>query len=138
MRFRLLLPVLALLLPLASCPRERNIGTFKGDDAVMLDRVRDIGVALNQYHSDNAEWPQTLAEVAGSFPPGVSWPLNPYTNTPIADTGSLAFDPAKSPGMLCYEKILRDEQIESFALHVFGQRGELVTLYSRDFLPRQP
>jgi len=123
-------------LGLSSCPAKRNIRSFKGNDAVMLDRVRDIGLAINKCQEETAEWPQTLREVEAYLEPGLRWPDNPYTSQPIKDSGSPDFDPATSVGNVFYMKHYREEQISNYSLYVFGDKGLLVVLGNADFVPR--
>lgn len=109
-----------LLLPMGCYKRE-----LTGDDAVMVERARAIMLAVNTFHQDNAEWPDTLREAERCLKAGTSWPLNPYSGRPIEDTGSPDFDPAESVGMVYYEKFFRDELLMNYRLHVFGDKGKL-------------
>lgn len=134
---RCTLLLLLAVLACTGCPAKRHLSSFKGDDAVMLDRVRDIGIAINKCQMETAEWPQTLREVDAYLEPGVVWPLNPYTNQPIADCGGPDFDPAKSVGNVFYMKHIRDDQVTNYSLYVFGRKGLLVVLGNADFTPRK-
>jgi hypothetical protein len=91
----------------------------------MVERVKQIGLAVNTYHQETAEWPESLREAEGCLAAGISWPVNPYNNQPIEDTGSPSFDPATSVGMVYYEKFYREDQLMNYQLHVFGDKGVL-------------
>ena len=106
---------------LASCHRKH----LTGDDLEMFERAKVIGLAINTYHQDTAEWPERLRDAGGYLPAGTAWPTNPYNGQPIEDTGSREFDPQASVGMVFYEKFYRDEQILNYQLHVFGSQGKL-------------
>jgi len=108
------------LLPTGCYKRE-----LAGDDALMVERARAIGLAINTYHQDTAEWPETIRAAEPYLQAGTSWPDNPYNSKPIEDTGSPDFDPATSVGMVYYEKFYRDDQLMNYQLHVFGKKGTL-------------
>lgn len=111
----------AVLLLVAGClPRH-----FKGDDAEMMRAAKIVADAVNNYHSDTSEWPESLDEAKPYIAPSTPWPTNPYDGKPIADTGSSQFDPTTSVGMVYYEKIYRDDRMVNYQLHVFGRRGKL-------------
>jgi hypothetical protein len=106
-----------------------STGCFKrewtGDDALMVERAKAIGLAINAFHQDTAEWPETIRAAQGYLQPGTSWPDNPYNGRPIEDTGSPEFDLATSVGMVYYEKFYRNDQLMNYQLHVFGDKGKL-------------
>ena len=103
----------------------KTVKDFQGDDKVMVEGARQIMLAINGYHSDTSDWPPDIRAAEKYLTPGTPWPVNPYTNTPIEDCGSATFDPAKSVGMVYYEKYIRDDQIANYRLHVFGKSGPL-------------
>jgi hypothetical protein len=117
---RYLLLFLPLLL-LAGCPGKK----FKGDDAVMMNRAKTLARAIDNYNTDFVEYPPSLRAVQSHLAPGSSWPVNPYNNKPIEDTGSPEFDPQTSVGNVYYEKMHRNGVQVSYLLHVFGDKGKL-------------
>ena len=127
MRFLLLL--LALLSLAAACAP----GQFTGKDAEMMAAARIISNAVNSYHSDTAEWPESLALAESYLPPGTTWPVNPYNGKEIGDTGSPDFDPDTSVGMVYLQKMYRDGQLVNCQLHVFGERGTLYIISNTAF-----
>lgn len=116
------LSVLALtLIVLAGCPPRQ----FRGDEREMMQAAKIVAAAIDNYHSDTAEWPDSLEQAKSYLPPDTAWPVNPYNGAPLADTGSPEFDPQKSVGMVYYQKMSRDGELVSYQLHVFGARGKL-------------
>ena len=91
----------------------------------MMGAAKQISRLVNEYHSDSAEWPESLDDVKWYLPASVKWPVNPYNGEPVADTGSRDFDPETSVGMLYYEKIYRGEMLVNVQIHVFGEKGKL-------------
>jgi hypothetical protein len=118
-RFSIYLFVLACCL-IAGCAKK-----FHGDDLKMMRAAKVLATAIDNYHSDNATWPDTLEQVRASLPAGTPWPVNPYDGKELADTGSPDFDPATSVGMVYYQRTFRDEEQSSYMLHVFGTSGKL-------------
>jgi hypothetical protein len=98
---------------------------FRGDDAKMMEAAKIVSQAIDNYHRDNAAWPETLDQTEAYLPGAVAWPVNPYNRKALADTGSPDFDPATSVGMVFYQRIYRDGEQTSYMLHVFGAKGSL-------------
>jgi hypothetical protein len=134
--FALLILVAVVLSILPACP-QKEPADFKGEDLVMVQQATLICDAINTYHRDTVEWPETIQEAAGSLPAGAEWPSNPYNQQPIADTGSPDFDPQTSVGMVYYQKFYRDDRIMNYQLHVFGQKGTLYIFGNSAFGPRK-
>ncbi len=117
-KWGLLVPVLLLL---TGCPPRQ----FHGDDRLMMHAAMQVQQAIDNYHSELVEWPETLDEARPYHTPGEPWPTNPYNLKELADTGSKEFDPATSVGMVYYERVFRDDRQVSFQLHVFGDKDKL-------------
>lgn len=98
---------------------------FAGDDAKMMQSAKLIAQAINDYHSDYAQWPEKIEQASECLPAGTPWPVNPYDGKPIRDTGSPDFDEATSVGMVYYQRTFRNEVQTNFLLHVYGTNGEL-------------
>jgi hypothetical protein len=116
--------VLGGLVLLAGCQRAK----FYGKDREMMHAAKVLSEAINEYYRANSEYPDKLREVEPFLPVGTAWPLNPYTGTPVEDTGSMTFDPATSVGMVAYERVWRDEQQTNYQLHVYGEHGRLYVI----------
>jgi hypothetical protein len=128
------LSVLALALVLmAGCPPRQ----FHGNDRQMMHAAKIVAAAIDNYHADTAEWPDSLEQAKGYLPPDTAWPTNPYNGQPLADTFSPKFDPAKSVGMVYYQKMLRDGQLVSYQLHVFGERDKLYIIGNTAVGPKE-
>ncbi len=115
--------LIGVCLALASCAKK-----FKGDDAKMMHAAKVVAEAVNQYHQDNAQWPETLDQVQGYLPAETPWPTNPYNGQPLADTGNPDFDPNTSVGMVYYQRTFRNEEQSNYMLHVFGANSKLYVL----------
>ena len=122
----LALTLAALALLAGGCRRTE----FTGDDAKMMRAAKVIAKAVNEYHIEYAEWPESLQGASPFLP---SWPVNPYDGKPVADTGSPDFDAATSVGMVYYEKFYREERLMNYQLHVFGDKGKLYIIGSTVF-----
>jgi hypothetical protein len=110
----------AVLLLTACPPRE-----FHGKDFEMMRAAKLINEAIIACHTETSEWPDTLEQAKSYMPSKAAWPVNPYNGKHIADTFSPDFDPAKSVGMVYYQKLTRDEQVVNYQLHIFGDKGKL-------------
>jgi hypothetical protein len=107
-RYIYLLSLLLSLTCLAACPH-KTVESFQGDDKLMVERAKQIVLAINAFHQDTAEWPLTIRAAEANLTPGTQWPLNPYTQQPIAEVASPDFDPANSIGMVYSDKAVRDD-----------------------------
>ena len=105
---------------------KKTVQNFTGNDRLMVERAKELRLAINAYHSETSEYPQELTLVQGHLPPGTQWPVNPYNQQAIRDSGGREFDPVQSVGTVYYEKYLRDGQIAGYRLHVFGEAGWLL------------
>lgn len=123
-RCLIVLAVLILVAPGFGCGPKK----FKGKDLEMMQRVHIITDAISNYQLANAELPDSLEVIRAHVPPGEHWPVNPYNNKEIADTGSPKFDPNTSVGMVYYQKFYRDDVVVNYQLHVFGEKGKLKIL----------
>ena len=83
----------------------------------MTDWIEDFNMANQRYPDD---WQELLTWK------GATMPVNPYTNQPMVSLGSKDFDPKTSPGNFYYAKVVRDNQVVSFQLYVFGKDGIIV------------
>lgn len=116
--------IVALLLLAGACQRTK----FQGKDVDMMHAAKLIAAGIDNYFSDTSDYPAMLRDAEPYLPDKLAWPVNPYTNMPIEDAGSPTFDPAKSVGMVAYERIWREEQQVSYQLHVFGEKGKLYVI----------
>ncbi len=123
---------LALVL-LAGCPPRQ----FRGHDREMMHAAKIVAAAIDNYHADTAEWPDNLEQAKGYLPLDTAWPVNPYNGAPLADTLSPDFDAQQSVGMVYYQKMLRDGQLVSYQLHVFGEKGKLYIIGNTAVGPKE-
>lgn len=119
LRIGLPLLILGVLLLSACAPKLSN------EDSVMIRRATEIAAAIVRVQRAGAEYPNTLEEARGGLPAGSEWPLNPYNGNPIMDTGKPQFEGEASVGNVCYNKVIKDEEITNFSLTVFGRSGIL-------------
>jgi hypothetical protein len=130
--YRVLIVILGVVL-IAGCPPRQ----FHGKDREMMHAAKIVAEAINNYHADTADWPDSLEQAKAYLPPNEPWPNDPYNGAPLADTGSREFDAQKSVGMVYYEKLYRDEQLVSYQLHVFGDRGKLYIIGNTAVGPKE-
>ena len=120
---------------LSGCPAKPQ--QLQGDDHQMFLAAKQVALAINGYHSDTAEWPETIEQAAPYLEPGASWPANPYNGAALSDTASPEFDPQSSPGNVCYEKFYRNGQLCNYQLHVFGEHGTIYIFGNSAFGAKQ-
>lgn len=133
MRHLGLLALAFMLVMLAGCPPRQ----LHGNDREMMRAAKIVAAAIDNYHADTAEWPDSLEQAKSYMPPDTAWPVNPYNGAPLADTGSPEFDPQKSVGMVYYQKMLREDQLVNYQLHVFGERGKLYIIGNTAVGPKE-
>ena len=129
---RIIGALLCVLLLCCACPK-RDVKSFEGNDRLMVEGAGVIAQAINTYHVDTGEWPESIQAAQSHFPPGTNWPQNPWTGGPIEDSGSSEFIPGKSEGTVYYEKFVRDDQIMNYRMHIFGDKGRLTILGNTAF-----
>jgi hypothetical protein len=122
---RLLFAAATLCLLATACAK-KTTASFTGDDKLMVDGAKQIRLAIEAYHTETSDYPDSIRAAESHLTPGTQWPANPYTQQPIADNGSSEFDPAKSVGTVYYERYSRDDQVVGYRLHVFGKTGRLM------------
>jgi hypothetical protein len=118
---------------IAGCPPRQ----FHGHDREMMHAAKIVAAAIDNYHADTADWPESLEQAKAYLPADTLWPNNPYNGLPLADTGSREFDPQKSVGMVYYEKLYRDEQLVNYQLHIFGEHGKLYIIGNTAMGPKE-
>jgi hypothetical protein len=114
-----------LLLPLLLSACAAKLST---DDATMISRATEIAAAIVRVQRAGAEYPANLDEARAGLAPGTSWPVNPYNEEPILDTGKPDFEGEASVGNVCYNKVMKEDEITNFSLTVFGRTGILKQL----------
>lgn len=99
--------------------------TLAPDDKIMIGRATEIAAAIVRIQRGGAEYPATLEEARAGMAPGAEWPVNPYNGEPIRDTGNPQFEGPASVGNVCYNKVMKEDEITNFSLTVFGRSGIL-------------
>ncbi len=113
------------------------IKSFSRNEARTLGHGSRLAKAIDDYMFQKGEYPSLLTDVEPNIKQHSPWPVNPFTNRPVVDTGDVRFDPLTSPGNACYERIIAGEGTEGYdavlaqsgqvgyRLHVFGEDGVL-------------
>ena len=95
-------------------------------DRAMRIQANRIERAIQQYYSEEMDYPESLADVSQYLLLDGQPLLEPYASQPISDCGTDAFSAESCTGMVHYER-LESGDSSGYCLTIFGRKGVLDT-----------